>query len=471
MPTVELMGWNKTQKRWYKRYRGRLYFVSPRQLKCQPNKDASRTAANEWWERKQREIDEQLGQAKQHPVKIVKTYNRAIENNRLFAKWQHRYGTVELANKADAAMDLLTEGLKSDGPPFPLNPLLEDPTLLDNPHAGQTVPVEWHYNHALTWKERFDQIRREERAEHSTPKENTIRAYIDDYLALKHAQIKATKKVVSYFSLKHWLMPFRNWAEPLAPIDAINEALWTRYYVYLSDKVASGEYKPRTAKHYFNQARAFITHCWENGYIDRPRNLVSRSLVFQAPIEDPVVFTKNEITVHLEAANPRTKLYVLLMLNCGMYGSDISNLLQSEVDWETGRIFRKRTKTRDKSPKVPKVDYPLWKTTFELLKQFRSDHPAFVLLNENGEPLVADAETTVGKQNHKNNVKSAIFRLQYNGLGWKRAEQRKPLKTFRKTGATLLEQSEYGRFSEHYLGEAPQTVASRHYSHKKRIRV
>jgi hypothetical protein len=43
---------------------------------------------------------------------------------------------------------------------------------------------------------------------------------------------------------------------------------------------------------------------------------------------------------------------------------------------------------------------------------------------------------------------------------------RKPLKSLRKTGASILENSQYGRFSEHYLGEAPKTIASRHYAHK-----
>jgi hypothetical protein len=32
MPVGELTGWNKTQRRWYKRYRGKVSFVSPRQL-------------------------------------------------------------------------------------------------------------------------------------------------------------------------------------------------------------------------------------------------------------------------------------------------------------------------------------------------------------------------------------------------------------------------------------------------------
>ena len=29
MPAVELMSWNKTQKRWFKKYRGKMYSVSP----------------------------------------------------------------------------------------------------------------------------------------------------------------------------------------------------------------------------------------------------------------------------------------------------------------------------------------------------------------------------------------------------------------------------------------------------------
>ena len=40
-------------KRWQKRYRGKLYTVSPRRLGIEPRtKSASRDVANEWWEKK-----------------------------------------------------------------------------------------------------------------------------------------------------------------------------------------------------------------------------------------------------------------------------------------------------------------------------------------------------------------------------------------------------------------------------------
>ncbi len=58
MPSQEHMTWNPTQKRWLKKYRGKMYSISPRQLECNPpTKDRSRQAANAWWETKQREVD------------------------------------------------------------------------------------------------------------------------------------------------------------------------------------------------------------------------------------------------------------------------------------------------------------------------------------------------------------------------------------------------------------------------------
>jgi len=40
-------------------------------LGLNPTKEVSRQAANEWWQRKQAEIDEALGVAKRHPANLV----------------------------------------------------------------------------------------------------------------------------------------------------------------------------------------------------------------------------------------------------------------------------------------------------------------------------------------------------------------------------------------------------------------
>src|SRR5208283_3654667 len=117
MALLELMTWNKTDKRWHKGYRGRRYAISPKQLDCPATKDSSRTAANAWWEAKQKEIDEALGKAKQHPAHIVKRYDLAIRNHRVFAWWHRREGNLEQAAKSEQAIEWLQEALRSDDPP------------------------------------------------------------------------------------------------------------------------------------------------------------------------------------------------------------------------------------------------------------------------------------------------------------------------------------------------------------------
>jgi hypothetical protein len=52
-----LMMWYPKRACWQKRYRGKLYQISCRQLKSTPTKDGSLDAANLWWEAKQKELD------------------------------------------------------------------------------------------------------------------------------------------------------------------------------------------------------------------------------------------------------------------------------------------------------------------------------------------------------------------------------------------------------------------------------
>lgn len=129
----------------------------------------------------------------------------------------------------------------------------------------------------------------------------------------------------------------------------------------------------------------------------------------------------------------------------------------TQVVWELGRISRKRSKTRNRSENVPCVDYPLWPRTFALLKQNRSNHRELVLLNYNGTPLWKEIEKD-GKIFRVSNIKCSFFRLQ------KKTKIKKSLKLLRKTAASTLEEHEvYGRYAEYFLGEAPSSVASRHY--------
>ena len=439
-----LMYWVSKQKRWLKEYKGKTYSVSCKQLGCSPTKDISRKAANDWWEQKQRELDEALGAAKKHPAYIIDHYQAARENWRLFAKWHRRYGEPAQAEQAETFMDGLDAALKEDNPPYPLPPQQQKPLDL-----MEVLTEDW-----LIWQDRFRQIMREEQAETATPAENTIRAHLDDYLAV----MKSQQKVGTYDTIKTRLNTFRSWVEPLAPIENLNEACWERFCVYLKTKSNLAAHTQAGTQ---RAVRAFIRNRWERRFIDLPRNLTSRILAASVPIQEVIIFSKEEIAQLITAASERTTLYILLALNCGFYGVDIAALRQDEVDWQAGRISRQRTKTRNRSKSVPKVSYMLWRQTFDLLKKNRSNHPDLVLLNENRKPLWSESEKH-GKFNRNNNVKTAYFHLWEKKL--KQTKGFKPFKTLRKTAASLLEtHKDYGRYAEYFLGEAPSSIAGRHY--------
>jgi integrase len=208
--------------------------------------------------------------------------------------------------------------------------------------------------------------------------------------------------------------------------------------------------------------KSFVRWLWQTEAIDvLPRLLDGRSQLLKigkAPI-NVIVFTKEEVVRHLANATGRTRLYILLMLNCGMTQKDIADLRHSEVDWDAGRIIRKRSKTADKE-NVPVVNYHLWPETLRLLRQERAAKSKDqVLLNSNGSPLWYEEIDAEGKYRKNDNVKSAFERLR------RKLKINKPLKCLKKTSATLLRGNE--RFSALvglFLGHAPQSMSDKHYT-------
>jgi len=250
-------------------------------------------------------------------------------------------------------------------------------------------------------------------------------------------------------------MTFRNWVDPFAPLDQLNEALWERYFVYLAREVEQGKLSPSTMAACLGAAREFVRSRWERKFIELPRNLNSRSFAMSAPLKEIPVFTLEEIKALFGVAQERERLYLLLMLNCGLYPVDIATLRKTE--YVAGRLIRKRTKTRNRSENVPLVNFPLWRETDTLLTKYQSNHPELVLLNRNNQPLWREAENG-DKFNRVSNIKCNFFRLR------KKTGINKSLKLLRKTSASLLEtHPEYGRYGEHFLGEVPSSVSGRHY--------
>jgi integrase len=143
------------------------------------------------------------------------------------------------------------------------------------------------------------------------------------------------------------------------------------------------------------------------------------------------------------------------MLNCGMLPKDIADLKHEEVDWTAGTIKRKRSKTKGEKS-VPVVTYKLWSQTLDLLKEYRSADPVFVLLTEKGGRWITEGTKDNGEFARSDMVGS---NLKY----WKRrAKVKRPTKNLRTTAATKLgEHKEYKFYAQYFLGQSPKTVADK----------
>ncbi len=294
MALLELMTWNTADKRWHKGYRGRRYAVSPRQLKTATNKEASRQAANQWWERKRKQIDEQLGKAKEHPAGLVKRYDLAIRNHRVYAWWNRREGNLAEAAKSDQAVEFLQEALKQDDPPIPKHWDF-DPAWEEKRECGSAA--------IAMWTERLCEWEREQQAETTAPKENTIRAHIDDYIALKRTQVTTGKLALGTWGQLKWrLTTLRTFADPLATVETLNETFWRRFYIHLSKQVEERKMATSTMASTLIAARQFVRSRYDQRYIELPRNLNSRDLSISAgrkEISDKLANTAGTACVRL----------------------------------------------------------------------------------------------------------------------------------------------------------------------------
>jgi hypothetical protein len=137
--------------------------------------------------------------------------------------------------------------------------------------------------------------------------------------------------------------------------------------------------------------------------------------------------------------------------------SDIAELHADEVDWESGIITRKRSKTRDRA-NVPVVRYKLWPRTFDLLKRWGS-REGIVLHTRSGGSWAFRRMRDDGTL-HKNDNVARNFNVLRDRLGMKLS-----FKYLRKTSPAILESHEhYGRYVPHFLGHAPAGIASRNYT-------
>ncbi len=420
MPAGYLMAWEPTRRRWWKQHRGTRYVVSCRQLDAPETKEGSYQAANAWWVAKKAEVD---GKLPPHPLADL------IEGRARRLAWARSHGREDLAQAVQE--EIVKIQADTAGEVFGRKRPLDVPEMV----------VETMQD--AIWSDRLSRHKEE-----SSDPDRSIKHQVALWLEELKGRVDAGQfgageyQGQTYYS-KHFVAHFGEETR----IDAIDEELWAGLHRFLIGEMNRGRWTAVYAKKLHRSARTFIEHLASLKRIAAPENLHDKRMRFNIPTKEVEVFSLEETRSLVEAAREQVRLLILLALNCGMTQVDISDLRHQEVDWEAGRLRRKRSKTSHHK-KAPEVEYLLWPETVELLKLLRSSDLDHVLVTKSGRPWV-DRKTR-----NTDSVRTEFDKL----------HARLPFKHLRKTAATILGgHPAFRAYAQYFLGHAPETVADVHY--------
>ena len=409
-----LMTWQAPTKRWFKKHRGKIYAISCRQLNCPPTKEGSIDAANDWWEAKLKEIASTPPTEQDLRINAFKVWSMVQD-------WGHL---------DDESREKLVDSLVG---------------------AGQYQKLKSQAQAVV------------ESAVAPPPADRTINAQVESWRTLLHGICLSGQMSEGRFDAYcRNIRSFAEWIGEDTAIDVIDEAKLEGFFNHLTIQVGAEKYSPAYAHTLMMTAKQFISRLAELKLILMPGNIRSRRFRFNhsAPTEIET-FTLEEVQGMLKACDgfsERTKLYVLLMLNCGMYQNDIAELCKDEVIWTKGIITRARSKTRER--RGPVVTYKLWPETFALLKKHRAKDGELALTTDEGKPLVR-YWLEDGAMRRYDVIQSAWSRLA-SKMGVNKI--RLGMRHLRKTSASLLGQHpQYKFYALHFLADSPKNVADRYY--------
>jgi integrase len=398
-------------------------------------KEASYQAANNWWQARKSAID---AESPPHP------HAWAIAELTRRRDWLARHGDHEGRELLDAEIVRVTELGEGDDP-YPVKDF--------EGWEGQRRMAQIARDLAV-WQDRF----RWERSD-SVPVENTIGALSARFLELSASRVSGGELSASEHDLAcRCVGHFVEWIGPGNDPSAITPDRWEAYFLHLRSMISGGSHSREYVKKDWRYAKVFIEWLASMEKMAALKNLHGRRYKFGETPAAIETFTPNEVRRLVEGATGQLKLHLLLMLNCGFYQSDISDLRQDEVDWDHGTITRQRSKTRRHGENVPTVSYRLWPCTLGLMKKHRSQHPVLALTTLSGKPWVEENVLGSRVKSRRDGIKSNFVHLQ------KRLGLTKPLKSFRKTSSSMLDgHGEFSRYAQFFLGHSGRTVAERHY--------
>ena len=292
------------------------------------------------------------------------------------------------------------------------------------------------------------------------PREKTVQAHVEAFIAFKTSQVKADQKSPGRLrNIRTYLNRFATFAGKEGVIESITAVTLADYHSRLLSEVSANTLGDRSARDAMQIARQFVRRVASLNVIQLPNNIDSKDLEISVAPKSITLWDFDALKAVLKSAPEPLRLYLLLMANCGMTQKDVSDLLPREVDWEKGIIKRKRSKT-GKSEGVPMVAYPLWSTTFELLKKHGAREGVRVFSAPDGSPLVVDDLTSDDKGNKQDKVKKMwdewIAKVKLKSV-W-------PLHNIRSTSSSQLDHhNTYGRYAQYFLAQSAKTVAEKHY--------
>lgn len=481
------LNWEPARRKWKIEYKGKKYRFDGGTGKS--DRKAKKLAEEEW--KKIKAKVDQLVRPHQEQ------YEQAIFEWERVLSWCAKHGDSETAQVATDKLESLQERLAASR----LKPLVREdlfegmfdvPIIADldqilgrAPHSDEPLRLEDSAHLAVSagkgeidperlasyaaemdgtpariareiWRDRLENESRVR-----APQKSSLHFHIAKFLEKKEREVQVDELSTGrLYKLRLHLTHFEEWLGRSTAVTEIDGVTLEDYRNELLSKVAAKRWKKGTVSDRFNNIRSFVRWLWRTEAIPAlPRNLDDQSLCIGAPAAEIVEFTIDEIARLLKAASDRTKLFILMMLNTAMTQKDISDLLDTEVNWKDGRVCRKRSKTRDFEA-VPTVDYLLWPETLRLLRKERAESAdGRLLLNANGTPLWREGYGKKGKYQKVDNIRTAFERLR------RKTGVKKPLKSLKKTSATLLRGS--GKFTgleSLFLGHAPQSMSDKHYA-------
>jgi integrase len=455
MPANYEMSWEGAPHfRWVRMHKGTRYRVKCRDLGLPPHlwtKQDSYQAANEWWVKKQAELD-------MAPLPGNDPRKAARETLDYYLKYAEPE-EVPAFRAARAALDTHPiEGPAADDNPVPppdLHIIHENRQMLELFGASIPATVPDHVLSATLGHARVNAER--VRMAGEVDPDATVGKLLDRWVTVMTDEWEAaTLREVCDF-----VKEFKNFTST-DPNDHTTSVVFSGDWLVSrvnEDTVENMFIAIRrlslglvAQKKRWQRWRQWVEWLSEKNKIERPRNLRSKSLVISVPKKKPKVVTLETAQAVLAKLPSRFKLYALLGINASMNPIDVGKLRKEMIDFKKGTLTKRRVKTEDEE-NVPEVTYKLWPETLDLLRAHLSPHPELALTSSVGTPL-HDCRKEGGKAK-MNTLLTQQWGDQKTGMTFT---------DWRDLGANLI----YGnkKFRDLrilYLGHAPHGVSDIHY--------